>query len=325
MKSFSSDLLALLQRNSAVWPNTDFSSLLRVNLFMIGPAANGQTLYACDGQLPITYPASGTLAKTYQPLSYGNWSRGAISAKLGLSAGTMKLSVSSSQQNPVYFPGTSNGLLLLDGIKAGMLDAASVTVYTVYSPRGSYGQVTGPTGGSLVETKFAGQITNITKLGETLCEMEVSDLRYLLNLDAPQRLVSPNCWWELYSTGCTLSSGSFSRTGAVASSSASTIFATTAHLAPISAAGTFTQGYLVWTSGKNAGLANYVRLWTPGGSSDTIQLDVPPILGFNAGDTFTIYQGCNHTFTSCLDLQGNTNAYKNFGGFPTVPVPETAI
>jgi hypothetical protein len=58
---------------------------------------------------------------------------------------------------------------------------------------------------------------------------------------------------------------------------------------------------------------------------DELQLDIQPLFAIQAGDTFTITQGCNQTFASCSDLQGSANAYINFGGQPNTPVPETAI
>lgn len=322
MKSFSSDLLALLQRNRSVWPNARFDSILRVNLFKIGPALNGQMLYATDGSLPIYYNGN-----TYQPLQFGNWSRGPVESKIGMEAGTMKLSVSSAQQNPIYFPGTNSQALLIDGIKKQLLNAAQVTVYTAYMV--TYGVVTGPNGGSLVEIKFVGEITSVDKLGITSADMTVSDLRYLLNVDCPQRVLTPNCWWVLYSTGCTLNKATFTKTGTVGgflSPNANMGFTTTAHITPTSTSGTFTQGVLTWTTGNNAGLSLAVEEWTAGGSSDSILFDIPALFPIQPGDTFSISEGCNHTFLRCSQLQGSTaNAILNYGGQPDVPVPETAV
>jgi Phage conserved hypothetical protein BR0599/Uncharacterized conserved protein (DUF2163) len=322
LKNFSSDLLALLQRNRSVWPTANFDAIIRVNLFAIGPAKNGQMLYATDGSLPIKYGGN-----TYQPLQYGNWNRGPVESKIGMEAGTMKLSVSSGQQNPIYFPGTNNQCLLIDGIKKQLLNAAQVTVYTAYMQQ--YGVVIGPTGGSLIEIKFVGEITNVDKLGITLAEMTVSDLRYLLNVDAPQRVVTPNCWWVLYSTGCTLSKATFTKTGTVGallSPNANLGFTSSAHITPTSSGGTFTQGVLTWTGGNNSGLSCTVEDWTAGGGSDTIVFDVPALFPIQAGDTFSISEGCNHTFARCEQFFGGAaGAILNFGGMPDVPVPETAV
>jgi hypothetical protein len=50
-----------------------------------------------------------------------------------------------------------------------------------------------------------------------------------------------------------------------------------------------------------------------------------PIFKINAGDTFNVLEGCDHTFTRCISFHGSSQAYTIFGGQPDVPVPETAI
>jgi Phage conserved hypothetical protein BR0599 len=42
----------------------------------------------------------------------------------------------------------------------------------------------------------------------------------------------------------------------------------------------------------------------------------------NAGDAFTVYQGCDHTPGTC---QSKFNNLANFRGFPYVPPPQMAI
>lgn len=332
VKPFSPDLMNLLSSGLPTHV---------VDLFKIGPCLNGAMIYASKGGYKVTYDGN-----VYDPVAYGAWERGSVTTKLGLDSNSVTLKLKVDNQVPIYFPGTNNGAYMLDGIKFGMLGAqlgpagggtgiggAPVTIYTAYMPQGQWGTVVGPNGGSLVETKFVGMITTINRVGITSAEIQVQDMLYLLNLPVPRRLLTPQCDWVLYSTGCTLNAASFSRTGSIATILSNYSFNPAANLTPISASGTFTQGMLVWTSGKNNGLANQVRLWTPGGSSpDFIQLDIAPIFPLTAGDNFTIYQGCTKTFAACLDFfqsapGGGTSAgaYANFGGSPTVPVPETAL
>lgn len=217
---------------------------------------------------------------------------------------------------------------MLDGIKAGLLGAANVTVYTLYNSSFLAGYafpaVTGPTGGSLVETKFVGMVGEITTIGMTKASITVQDMLYLLNVQVPRRVFQASCSHTLYDAGCTLTAATFTKTGVVGSVTYPFQFQTGAHIAPHSAAGTFTQGVLTWTTGANAGLSYFVGTWTAG-TLDTIQLDVAPISAIQVGDTFSIRQGCNKTLTSCTDLQGATNAMINYGGQPLTPVPETAI
>jgi len=311
VKSYSTDLLNLLQSGVPVY---------KVHLFAIGPCLNGAFIYATDGSNAITYGGN-----TYEPVIYGRWSRDTVSVKIGLDSNSSRLTVFADNKIPIYFPrvGGFTNTLLLDGIKFGLFGAAPVTIYCAYMT--TYGKVVGPTSGSLVETKFVGKVAPIEYIGMTKAVITIQDLLYILNTQVPARLIQSSCSHVLYDQVCTLNQGSFTRTGAIATLPTTYKFTTTAHLTPITAAGTFSLGRLLWTSGQNVGLINFVRLWTPGGSSDTVQLDVAPVFPLAFGDAFQLSQGCDKTFTSCLDFQGNTNAYINFGGQPTVPVPEAAI
>lgn len=303
MKTYSADLLALLAQNTPLY---------KAELFMIGPLLNGQMIYATNGKGHIIFNGN-----TYEPVQYGSWSRDTVSVKIGLESNSTKLTVLADNQVTVSFPGTT--AFLMDGIKYGLLGAANVTIYTAYMP--VYGQVIGPTNGSLVETKFVGQITNVEQVGLTKAVIQVNDGLYLLNVQVPQAICQASCRWVLYSTGCTLLRSAFSRTNSVGSISNPYTFTPTSTLTPISASGTFTQGFLTWTTGPNAGLTAYVRNFAGG----SVQLDVQPVFAMSVGDAFTISEGCNKTFASCLNLQGSTNSLLNFGGQPDTPVPETAV
>lgn len=315
MKKFSADLQALLDSGVPV----DC-----VDLFAIGPCQNGAMIYATNGQLSVAYGGN-----IYQPVQYGAWSRGTITTKIGLESNSCDLTVLADNQVPVYFPGTSSAALLIDGIKYGLLGNAGVTISTLYNSSYLAGYacpaVTGPTGGSLAETEFVGQVADIGRIGLTKATVTVQDMLYLLNIQIPRRVFQASCSHTVYDAGCALSSAAFTRAGVVAATTSSNFIQSSAHIEPVSTSGTFEQGVLTWTSGKNSGLSCAVRAWTPDSLCDSIQFDVPPLLPVSPGDTFQVREGCNKTFTSCANLQGATNAYVNFGGQPTVPVPETAI
>ncbi len=315
MKAFSPDLLVLLQSGLPVE---------RVELLEIGPCQNGAMIYATTGQVPVTVNGN-----TYHPTQYGSWSRGSITSKVGLESNSCDLTVFADNQVPIYFPGTGTAALLIDGIKFGLLGNASVTIYTLYNSDYLSGYAfpatTGPTGGSLLETKFAGQVANIGQIGMTRATVTAQDMLYLLNIQVPRRVVQPSCSHTLFDVACALVASTFTKTGSVGTVTYPYLFVSAAHIVPTSAAGTFAQGILKWTSGANAGLSSFVRAWTPGSGSDTFQLDVQPIFPIQAGDAFTVQEGCNKTLASCSNLQGSTNAYVRFGGQPDTPVPETAI
>jgi hypothetical protein len=319
MKNFSADLRALLNSGVPVY---------RVELFTIGPCENGSYIYATNGQLPVNYNG-----QRYDPAQYGAWSRGDVEVRIGLESNSTQLTVFADTQVPIYFPGTSNAALLIDGIKFGLLGDAKVIIYTAYYsphlPGYSYGTTVGPTGGSLLEIKFVGMVGNVDKFGITQSIITVQDMLYLLNHQVPQRVFQAPCSHVLFDVGCRLNAAAYTKSGAVGQVVYPYLFNTTAHLVPTSAHGTLAQGVLTWTSGKNNGLASFVRSWgvqvNGNPNIDQLQLDVQPIFPVQVGDTFTVTQGCDQTFASCTDLQGATNAFINYGGQPNVPVPETAI
>jgi hypothetical protein len=295
--------------------------MYKAHLFQIGPLLNGAMIYATDGSGPITFGGN-----VYQPPSsgFGAWSRDSVTVKIGLDSNSCRLTVFADARVPVYFPGTSNAALLLDGIKHGLLGQAPVTIYCAYMP--SYGQVaaTASPFGSYVETKFVGQVANVEYIGMTKATIVVQDMLYLLNVQVPRMILQASCSNVLFDTKCTLSAGAFSRTNSIGAVTNAYTFAPASALSTISASGTFSQGTLTFTGGQNNGLSYFVRLWTPG-SPGSIQLDVAPIFPLHATDAFIVTEGCNKTFASCLNLQGSTNSLLNFSGQPNTPVPETAL
>lgn len=314
MKNFSADLLALLASGVPI----DYRDLIT-----IGPTLNGQTMYITTGSLPVQFGAN-----TFQPTQFGVWKRGKIESKIGLESSACDLTVfaDNSALGPL-FPGTS--ALLIDGISFGLLGNANVTVQRLYNSAYLSGYAfpatTGPTGGSLLEVKFAGQVTDLSQLGLTAATVTVHDYLYLLNMPVPRRLIQPSCSHVLYDVACTMVKANFTVNGSVGSIQTSSIFTTAAALNAVTAAGTFAQGVLTWKTGANTGLSYTVRAWTPGSTSASVQLDIAPIFPIADGDTFSVAQGCNKTVTSCVDFQGATAAMVHYGGQPDTPVPETAV
>jgi uncharacterized phage protein (TIGR02218 family) len=80
----------------------------------------------------------------------------------------------------------------------------------------------------------------------------------------------------------------------------------------------YDNGQLVFTSGVNNGHIVAVRQYASTTIYFVVPLPAPPL----AGDTFTVYPGCDKTQATCTSKFSNLI---NFGGFPYVPSPETAI
>lgn len=81
------------------------------------------------------------------------------------------------------------------------------------------------------------------------------------------------------------------------------------------AAGWFTQGRLVFTSGANDGFATEVKSHNVAGGV-RLELWQRPPEPMAAGDGFTVTAGCDKRFETCRDRFANT---LNFRGFPHMP------
>lgn len=80
--------------------------------------------------------------------------------------------------------------------------------------------------------------------------------------------------------------------------------------------GWFTGGWLVWTSGANAGGRAALRRHAASGSLATLSLFQPTVRPIVAGDAFLAYAGCDKRFDTCRTRFANQ---LNFRGFPHMP------
>jgi uncharacterized phage protein (TIGR02218 family) len=81
--------------------------------------------------------------------------------------------------------------------------------------------------------------------------------------------------------------------------------------------GTASLGTLTFNSGALAGKSYSIRQQTGGVFLLTVPVPVPPA----AGDSITVYPGCDKQQNTC---SAKFNNLQHFEGFPYVPVPETA-
>jgi hypothetical protein len=72
----------------------------------------------------------------------------------------------------------------------------------------------------------------------------------------------------------------------------------------------FNNGKLTWNTGDNSGYTADLKKYTKSGGA--LEIYEPMPFTVQVGDTYTITQGCNKSFTTCKS-RGN---YKNFRGYP---------
>lgn len=286
---------------------------VRADLFTIA-LPNGQHIRATSGQFDITVP-SGTAGwagttETFAANALGVWARGAITSEAAFDLNSNTMELTCVPQQSTQYPGLSVGIL--SAALNSLFDAAQVTVQTVYMPFGQYGNVSPG-----IETKFVGQVTQISDITRTKVVFECADYLYLLNLKVPARLIQSNCPWSFADTNCSLTAASYTTSFTAANGT------TQWQMTPAStfghAAGYYTQGVVTCLTGTNAGLSQSVKLHDSYGN---LQLMYPWLLTPALGDTFSVIAGCDKSVTTCNRKFSNE---LHFGGQPFVPVPSSAV
>jgi len=232
-----------------------------------------------------------------------NFKRGRVEEVLGLSKiGTLSLELHASPSD------TIGGVPILQKIARGDFDKAQITVRRLFMDQNLVQQ------GTVI--RFVGNIGDLDELSRTTakfnCKSKVEDL----NVQVPRNILQPTCVHTLFDSGCGLSKASFAVSGTVQAGSTVNKLLTTL----VQADAYFDNGQLVFTSGANNGHLVAVKKYLNSGGTVYFVVPLPAVP--SVGDTFTIYPGCDKTQATCA---GKFSNLVNFGGFPYVPAPETAI
>ena len=229
--------------------------------------------------------------------------RGTVEEVLGLSkVGTLSLEIHANPTDLI------SGVPVLQKIVRGDFDKAALTVRRLFMDSTLTQQ------GTVI--RFVGNIGDLDQVSRTVakftCKSKVEDL----NIQLPRKILQPTCIHTLFDSGCSLNKSSFAVNGTV--QTGSTVNKLITNLTQ--ADSYFDNGQLVFNSGANSGRVVAVKQYLNAGGTVyfVVPLPAPP----GAGDTFTVYPGCDKTQATCTSKFSNL---ANFGGFPYVPVPETAI
>jgi uncharacterized phage protein (TIGR02218 family) len=286
MKSASSALIDLL--GSA--QNLLVAEIVTITL------ADGTILHYTTGNQDITF------ASTLYTSKGALLQLGTISWRIGVEVDTLKLQIWSDLSNIVESVAVQHAAL------EGLLDSAGVLVQRLFTT--TWGDWSA---GAV--TLFKGTVSDTT-IDQAHIDMDIKSRKELLAIPFPYHVYGPSCRWPLYGTGCTVNPASFVVAGTVGASPIAMLFNSNLTQAD----GWFAQGYVIFTSGANTGINRGVRKYL--NASGQILLWVPLPFAPAPGDTFNAYPGCDHTSATC---SGKFSNLVNFGGFPSIPVPETAI
>lgn len=232
-----------------------------------------------------------------------NFKRGTVEEVIGLSkVGTLTLEIHANPTDLI------NGVPILQKVVRGDFDKAALTVRRLFMDSGLNQQ------GTVI--RFVGNMGDLDQVSRTVAKFTCKSKVEELNLQLPRNILQPTCIHTLFDSGCTLSKTSFAVNGTV--QAGSTVNKLITNLTQ--ADSYFDNGQLVFTSGVNNGHTIAVKKYVNSGGTVYFVVPLPALP--SAGDTFTIYPGCDKTQATC---SGKFSNLANFGGFPYVPVPETTI
>ncbi|SEJ56150.1 DUF2163 domain-containing protein [Frateuria terrea] len=286
MKSISADFKTML---------TSSKQLMVADLYTL-TLLSGTVLYYTDAPQNITYGGHIFLA-AQSSSGVPGFGRGPIKLSIGLQVESLEVDV--FYDGDTLIMGKTPGAFA----NAGGFDGARVKVDKFLTP-------------SLTDTSrgivnlFTGTVADVSA-GSGKVSLNVSSDLVYLSAAFPRNYFLPQCNHALFDAGCGLVKSSFAVSGSVDSGTVTTI--TDAGLTQ--AADYFAQGYIVITSGANAGLTRSVKSFSGG----VLSLLYPLPGACAAGDTFTAYPGCDKTQSTCSAKFANLSRFR---GFPYVPTPE---
>lgn len=228
---------------------------------------------------------------------------GGVKSRRGVQVDTLDVTVYADANTAI------SGIPFLSFVRRGGLDGATITVQRVIGTDMGPGQAGG-------YVRFSGRISEIKSLSKTETTLGCSSWVELLNVDMPTNIISAGCINTLYGAACGLNKATFAASGTASAGGTAQTFTTSL---TAQATGYFDLGYILFTSGANAGLQRTIKTHVIGG---TFTLTTSLVAAPAAGDAFTAYPGCTHTQAICSSKFANL---ANFRGFPYVPPPETAL
>ena len=278
--------------------------VLRIELVTITLQQGAGVIYLTSLDQDLVY-GGHTYLSGDQGVNPG-FDRGNVVTGLGTDAKTMDLTLYCGPNTKV------NNVLLSTFAEYGGFDNAIVSINCLpVAPAAPASAINTSNGTYNVWTGVVGGV----KADRTQVQLEVSTLLRFLQGTFPRNYTLPTCNNTLYDSACTLNKATYAVAGTVA---AGTITTTQFNTNLTQANHYFDLGWMIWLTGQNTGFLRTVKLFQHASGNVLCVYPVPylPI----AGDTFTIYPGCDKTQTTCNTKFSNQIHYR---GFPYMPNPMT--
>lgn len=151
------------------------------------------------------------------------------------------------------------------------------------------------------------------KFSDDTAELTVATVEHRFKTLIPRTLIGRTCPYAVYSSSCGANPADFAYTTTI-DSVAWPVVTVTALDDDTDAF--YSAGILVSSTGKAFTIAKHDS------SLDLTIWGREPVSGLTAGDTVTVYRGCNKTRAACIAKFDN---YDNFGGFPDLPAKDPGL
>lgn len=288
MKTVSAAFLTMLNGSK---------SLVMADLYTI-TLKDGTVLRYTSADVDITYSGNTYLAG--RSSNAPTFQRGKTRTSIGLSSDDLEVDILFDSATRI------NSLTPASFVAFGGFDNCTIQVDKALAP-----DWTNPVVNGVVNLFFG--IVAESKIRTGRVELTVNSPLRILNNQFPRNYFLPGCNHSLFDTGCALSKATYAFAGTVSGSPTRTVFASNATAAD----DYYALGYVVWTSGANAGITSPIKSYS--NASGTFTTIYPLAQAPAAGDTFTAYPGCDKQRATCDTKFGNL---AHFRGFPFVPTPE---
>ncbi len=167
---------------------------------------------------------------------------------------------------------------------------------------------------------FEGQVAQCVA-SATRVKLTVKNVLDEVNIPIPRRIIQPQCAYALFDPGCGLSAAAFTVPATVSAVTDKKTFSVS--LASSPASGYYALGLAHFTSGPDVGaMATIASATQVDGTHQALVLQLPLRVLPVVGDALNVRPGCDLLLSTCTTKFSNAT---RFGGFPSVPPPNSVI
>lgn len=334
MKVVSPQLAALINASRATAHAGLPAAIQFYDIYTI-TTTSGLLLTYTTAPFPIAAPVSGLFSAPSFDGSGEIWSPGLTWApfpidlkdtkatahwKVGLDADQWQVKVAPRPSTSTFLTSDKIGdLPWLAAAAGGALDNADCIVSRAYFAKqpqwGTFPIAGAVPVGTLIQ--FRGYLSEVD-CTTTSAVLTINDYRLLMQNQMPRNYYMPQCRFRFGSARCGVNLTAYTHTGLAGPLASASQIVSQFPLPNPGGSGTYAQGYLTMTSGRNKGFSRGVRSWD---GASTIGLVAPFPFAVAAFDQFSITAGCNKTTANCTAFSN----LPNFGGVPYVPAPEVSL